>query len=174
MKNCECYDKEGNFLGWFSRSVAVVGVTVLRYYDQDGNQENYILASQRGPGTPDPEFVGKWNLCCGYLDFGESCEEAIVRETLEETGVDITRSKHFVLGVNSDPNADKRQNVSIRYGTLLRGKKEDYEKQFSHALNEKDEVGDIKFIRLDEIDNYEWAFNHDDIIRECMDKVLWG
>ena len=72
MKNQPCYDKNGKFLGWFSRSNAVVCVTFAK--DLDGIV--YVLASDRGEGTPDPEFVGAWNLVCGYLDFNETLEEA--------------------------------------------------------------------------------------------------
>ena len=163
MRNQECYDKNGNFLGWFSRSVAVVAIVILKE-----NGRYYALASQRGTGTPDKELIGKWNLCCGYLDFDESGSEAVVRETYEETGVDLKNENVYLLYVNSDPTKDKRQNVTLRYGIFLNGTKSFYESQFSHEHNEKDEVGKIRFIDLDELDKYEWAFDHDKIIRNAL------
>ena len=159
LKNQECYDKNGNLIGWFSRSVAVVGIPILKE-----NEQYYILASQRGEGTPDEEYRGMWNLCCGYLDFDETTEEAVLREIKEETGVDLKYEHLELIGINSDPTSDKRQNVSFRYLISLSHDKLFYEEQFSHANNEKDEVGDIAFINIDDVGNYKWAFNHIHVI----------
>ena len=167
MKNCECYDKDGKFLGWFSRSVAVVAITILKENDQI-----YALASQRGTGTPDKELIGKWNLTCGYLDFDETGAEGAIRETYEETGVDVKGEICQLLTVNTDPKKDKRQNVTLRYGILLGKDKAFYEKQFSHLHNETNEVGEIRFININDLDNYEWAFNHKEIIRGAVETVL--
>ena len=165
MRNQECYNKDGKFLGWFSRSVAVVGLTFLR------NENNwYVLASQRGEGTPDPEMVGKWNLGCGYLDFNETLKEAMIRETFEETGVDITDENIRMFNINSDPKSDKRQNLTVRFLTVLTKDKKFYEKQFSHKHNEKDEVGRIRFIPIGEVSDYDWAFNHEELIRSIWSK----
>ena len=93
------------------RSVAVTLVTF--FIDKD--KKVYVLASKRGKGTPDPEFVGSWNVCCGYLDFNETCRQAAVRETFEETGIKIDQDKLHFLTVNDDPTDDKRQNIRIIY-----------------------------------------------------------
>lgn len=161
INNCPCYDNDGNFIGWFSRSVAVTLVTF--FVDKD--KKVYVLASKRGKGTPDPEFVGSWNVCCGYLDFNETCKQAAVRETFEETGIKIDQDKLNFLTVNDDPTDDKRQNIRIIYYTILNGDKNDLEKKFSFKYNEKNEVDEIRFIRLNDIDNFKWAFKHDEIIK---------
>lgn len=162
--NCPCYDKDGNFIGWYSRSVAVVNFVFVK---DDVTHKLYLLASQRGKGTPDPEFVGAWNTCCGYLDFGETCEDAAKREVLEETGVEIDTHLNFI-NYNSDPASDKRENVTFRFYTLLPHSKEFYEDQFTHIYNEKDEVGYIKFIDVEKIDCYKWAFGHDKLAKEII------
>lgn len=166
MKNQECYNKEGKLLGWFSRSVAVVAIVVV-----EDKGKRYVLASQRGKGTPDKELVGKWNLCCGYLDFDETGVQAAIRETFEETGVDLKGEEMTLLSVNTNPKTDKHQNVTLRYGTLLKGDKSKYEKQFSHKHNEKDEVGDIMFIEEDKLTDYDWAFNHKELIEKNIDRI---
>lgn len=163
--NCPCYDKSGNFIGWFSRSVAVITVAFIREDDKV-----YVLASKRGKGTPDPEFVGAWNVCCGYLDFNETCKDAAIRETFEETGIKIPKSTIFFDSINDNPQKDKRQNVSIRYYAVLDGAKKDYETLFSHKNNEKNEVEDIKFIKLEDVVNYRWAFNHKELIGAIYQK----
>lgn len=145
---------------WISRSIAVVGF--IYGYDEDNNR--YILAVKRGTGTPDPEFVGCWCLPCGYLDYDETIEEALKREVFEETGLNI-ENPYFMnlLDVNSDPKSDKRQNVTFRYGYIVQ---EPITKVKLTAKNsEKDEVADIKWIPTNEIDNYKWAFNHNELIK---------
>lgn len=170
MKNQPCYDKEGNFLGWFSRSVAVVNVVLAK--DELG--EWHALVSQRGEGTPDPEYVGCWNLCCGYLDFDETVEAAARREVYEETGVNIDSDSPIRFWMyNSDPVGDKRQNVSFRFITILSNPTIYYQEQFSHQNNETNEVGEIAFIKIQDIDNYKWAFGHDQIIKDAIDSLTY-
>ena len=168
LKNQPCYDKDGNFLGWWSRSVAVLAVT----FGIDKDNERYVLASQRGPGTPDPEFVGCWNCCCGYLDFNESTKMAAIRETYEETGIDISDCEFIDMEWIDEPGSDKRQNISHRFLVILSDTIDKYE--FSKKNNEKDEVGEIKWIPVSKIDDYKWAFGHNEIIKRFYHmKLKW-
>ncbi|GAB4346069.1 MAG: NUDIX hydrolase [Desulfobulbaceae bacterium] len=53
-----------------------------------------------------------WALPGGFVDYGESCEEAAVREAREETGLDVTLVEQF--HAYSDPDRDPRlHTVSI-------------------------------------------------------------
>lgn len=136
---------------WISRSVAVAAFLFIK--DEDNNL--CVLANKRGPGTPD--FQGYWNCPCGYLDFNETALEAVYREVLEETGV--VCPEHMTLcGVDSDPNAN-HQNVTIRYCGLISNLTYN-----ERAGGEENEVSDIQWIKVDSINDYNWAFNHDKII----------
>ena len=160
-KNQPCFDKEGNFLGWFSRSMAVVNFIFCK--NKKGRWG--VLASVRGEGTPDPELRGSWNCPCGYLDWNETLEGAAVRELREETGLHVSEDDLELEGINSDPKDDKRQNVTFHFvGVLVDVESENF--RFSHAENEKDEVGEIKFIDLCDADKYKWAFNHDTLLKK--------
>ena len=53
-----------------------------------------------------------WALPGGFVDYGESVEQAALREAKEETGLDV--QLHGLLGVYSSPDRDPRQhNMSV-------------------------------------------------------------
>lgn len=162
MKNQECYDKNGKYLGWFSRSMA----TAAFVFAKDKDEDWCVLGSVRGPEAAD--YQGYWNCPCGYLEFGIDLATNSCKELKEETGVDINPKDMVFFGYNDDPK-EPHQNVTMRFLCIVEDKKtEDF--KFSHAGNEGKEVGEIKFIKLQDIKKYKWAFNHDSIIREILEK----
>lgn len=61
-----------------------------------------------------PPFAGFWALPGGFVEEGESCEEAVVREVAEETGLSVKVVALF--GVYSQPGRDPRgHTVSVVY-----------------------------------------------------------
>lgn len=61
-----------------------------------------------------------WALPGGFVEIGETVEEAVQREALEETGLHI--SNLWLLGVYSDPERDPRfHTVSVVYGATATG-----------------------------------------------------
>ena len=161
--NQPCFNKDGKFIGWFSRSMA----TALYLFCRDKNKQLYVLASERGKGAAD--FNGYWNCTCGYLDFNENTMDCAVRELYEETGVKIDKSDIVFVGYEDSPKAN-RQNVTFRFAGVIGDKTID-DFTFSHKNNEKDEVGEIKWIPINEVDNYKWAFDHDARIKEIITQL---
>ena len=110
--------KVGDKLIWESRSVAVTGVIITKL-----NNDYFVLISKRGIGAAD--YIGKYNVCAGYLDWDETTEEAFYREVYEETGIDIDNIKlnkkilfdytETPIFISSSPS-NNRQNVSFTYG----------------------------------------------------------
>lgn len=147
---------------WISRAIAVVIKFIA--YDIEGNK--YILAVQRGEGTPDPEFVGSWCMPCGYLDYDETTKEAAVRELKEESGIAINPVLLVLVNINDEPNSDKRQNVTFRFKYMSTLTKEELEEIISDRFSEEKEISGIKFIPFDKVDDYKWAFNHNKLIKE--------
>ncbi len=138
---------------WISRSMAV---SAFIFYEENG--ETYVLANKRGENAPD--FKGKWNCPCGYLDFNETLKEAVIREVFEETGYRLSAEQLSMDAIADDP-AENRQNVTARFTAHLDCKPVQEEPQGG----EEDEVEEVAWINIKEIENYEWAFNHDKIIK---------
>lgn len=139
---------------WISRSVAVLGLV----YVITPNRTIYILANKRGIGAPN--YQGYWNLPCGYIEYDETCKEACIREIHEETGVTV-HSMHF--WTVSDDLEDDKQNVTLRYFCCLDSLLEVSKDNLS---GEKNEVEEVRWIKLSDINKYNWAFNHEQIIKE--------
>ena len=161
MKNYCIIDNEERE-HWISRSIAVV----VFVFAKDIYGDTYILAEQRGKRTPDPEYVGKYCVPCGYLDYDETIVQAAQRELMEETGLNLPTLDFKLVNINDIPESDKRQNITFRYVVNLDVPIEDLSKLFTTKNSEKDEVESIKFIKLSNINNYEWAFNHQELIKE--------
>ncbi|CAK8711987.1 MAG: 8-oxo-dGTP diphosphatase [Candidatus Electronema aureum] len=51
-----------------------------------------------------------WALPGGFVDYGESYEQAAMREAKEETGLDVTLTRQF--HTYSNPNRDQRQHTA--------------------------------------------------------------
>ena len=97
-----------------------------------------------------------WNCTCGFLEADETAEGGCNRETYEETGYIIPPSEFNLVGVETDPAVCNNGNVTLRYVAIL-------DKPPIKGMpigGEKDEVDEVKWIPLTEIDNYVWAFNH--------------
>lgn len=163
LENQPCYDKYGRFLGWFSRSMAVAVFMYCR--DKDGDW--CVLASERGKGVPD--FKGHWNCVCGYVERDTTIAENCIKEVHEEVGLDIKEGDLILMGFEDTPSAN-RQNVTFRYAVVYNDRVTD-DFTFSHEWNEKDEVGEIKWIKIKDIGYYPWAFNHNKRIIEIFEQL---
>ncbi len=143
---------------WISRAVAVVG-----YIFCLDDKKLFVLANKRGSGTPD--FQGYWNCPCGYLDFDETTAEACSREIMEETNLNVNPKSLILYGIEDNPSAN-RQNVTFRYYTFS---DRYYKGQTVYAKGaEENEVSDVEWIPVENIDDYKWAFNHDKTIKEVV------
>lgn len=159
--NQPCYDKYGRFIGWLSRSVAVA----IFVYCKDENGDWCVLGSERGEEAAD--YQGFWNCPCGYLDRDETTKEAALRELYEETGVFLNENDIRFIGYEDSPEAN-RQNVTFRFAAFIEdGVTSNF--SFSKKNNEGKEVGEIKWIKVSDIDNYSWSFNHEKRIKEIFD-----
>ena len=128
-----------------------------------------VLANLRGSGTPD--YQGCWNAVCGFLEANESAEQGCSREIFEETGYEIKPERFLQVFTHTDPETSNNANVTIRHIAIF----------FEHELGprqtpnggEEGEVDDVKWIAIDEIDNYKWAFDHEKIIKDLFYNYIY-
>lgn len=127
----------------------------------------YVLANKRGPGCPNE--IGKWNMPCGYMDAG-SAEKNCSKEVHEETGLEISPDEFSLIGIS---DTGKERNVTLRYIAVLPdGRKELPSVESLKGLGgEADEVSEIKWIDINDIANYEWAFNHDEVLHKTLMEI---
>jgi len=146
MKNFPVVINEDEY--WISRSISVEGFI---FTNDNGLR---VLANKRGIGCPNN--IGKWNCPCGYLDYDETLKQACLREIKEETNLTVDPSLLYFAGIDSIPK-DKKQNVSVLFWSY----KDTYLHQtITGEFAEPNEVDDVMWIGLDELDRYNWAFEH--------------
>jgi 8-oxo-dGTP diphosphatase len=133
--------------------VAVDGIVLL--YDRDENFKGIVFIERKNP----PFGIA---LPGGFVDVGESCEHALLREMKEEISLDVEIIG--LLGVYSDPQRDPRfHTVSAVY--------------ICKAYGEPAAADDAKkcFVYLPgEIPKEKLVFDHARIIEDFKDSPLYG
>ncbi|MDD5116607.1 MAG: NUDIX hydrolase [Candidatus Omnitrophica bacterium] len=97
-----------------------------------------------------------WALPGGFVDYGESLEEAVKREAKEETGLDLTGIKQF--HTYSDPQRDPRFHT---IGTVFIAKAKGKPKA-------GDDAAGLKVVKRQELEKMDFAFDHKKIIRDYL------
>ena len=127
--------------------IAVDGIVEL--FDNDNNFKGIVLIERKNP----PFGLA---LPGGFVDIGESCETAVVREMKEELSLDTELVKMF--GVYSEPERDPRGHViSVVYILKSDG-----------IPVAKDDAKAIKIIGLNNFENFDFAFDHKKIIKDYV------
>ncbi len=97
-----------------------------------------------------------WALPGGFVDYGESLEQAAIREAKEETNVKVVNIRQF--HTYSDPSRDPRfQTISTVYIGKGVGKP-----QFG------DDAKGLKIVRYEDLSKLKYAFDHNRIIRDYL------
>jgi 8-oxo-dGTP diphosphatase len=99
-------------------------------------------------------YEGQWALPGGFVEVGETVEQAAVREAAEETGLAVEVSR--LAGVYSEPDRDPRgHNVSVAF--LVR--------VLSGQMQAASDAAEVKVLDPGSV---ELAFDHARIISDAM------
>lgn len=104
-------------------------------------------------------FSGYWALPGGFVECGETVEQAVKREVGEETGMKIVVND--VLGIYSRPDRDPRGHVvSVCFTASARGEPEGGDDAREAGLFERGRLAGMKL-----------AFDHNQIIKNYLERV---
>ena len=99
-------------------------------------------------------FKGRWALPGGFVEVGETVEEAADREAAEETGLAVEVAR--LVGVYSDPERDPRgHNVSVAFIARV----------LSGDLSAGTDASEVAVLDPDSV---ELAFDHRKIIEDAL------
>jgi len=164
-KNYSYTIQEGPHKGetlWSGCYSATCGITILRVKRFLRRSKYYVLANKRGKGTPD--FKHMWNLVCGFIEPYESGPECVSREILEECGINIPAELFVFLETDTRPETRNKGHITLRYLAIIDKNTEGIDSSHFNEIGttggEVDEVEERKWIDIDKVREYEWAFNH--------------
>lgn len=133
---------------WYPNSAPTVGAAIVR----DGE----ALITKRGRA---PE-KGKFDIPGGFLEAGEDALVGLRRELKEELGIEVDVSIDDVVQMETHTYGEEGGYV-LAIGFFAR--------LASGEPSPSDDVADIKWVTLDELDEVDFAWEHD---RELVRKAL--
>ena len=116
-------------------------------------RDNRVLCVQRPKHTKEYKPL-KWEFPGGKVEFGESREEALVREIREELSVDIEVSEFLMTVEHTYPDFHLTMHV---FGCVLN--------QGEITLNEHIT---LKWLSVDELDQLDWADADIPVVKSLM------
>lgn len=124
---------------------------IIKIFDKDENFKGIVLIERKNP----PYGLA---LPGGFVDIGETTEEALIREMKEETDLDVVITK--LHGVYSKPDRDPRfHTVSIVYICKAYGEPKG-----------KDDAKKASIYKLEEIPFEKLVFDHAKILKDFLEK----
>lgn len=146
-------DSLNAFLNKFFRKRAPFPVVdaVIKYYS--GKKFKGIVLIDR------KNFPKGWAIPGGFIEYGESCEQAAIREAKEETGLNVKIIRQ--LGTYSDPKRDSRlHTISTVFLCKAKGK-----------INSGSDAKKAKVFTLKEIDKMKLCFDHKKILKDAIKEI---
>ncbi|RMD45721.1 MAG: NUDIX hydrolase [Aquificota bacterium] len=129
--------------------VAVDGI--IQLYDKNDNFKGIVLIERKNPPTG-------LAIPGGFVDVGETVEEAVIREMKEETSLDVEILRLF--NVYSDPKRDPRfHTVSVVFICKAYG-----------IPKASSDAKEVKVYKLEEIPYDKLVFDHKKILKDYLNR----
>jgi 8-oxo-dGTP diphosphatase len=133
----------------------VLTVDVVAFTQYEGRPRVLLIRRRK------PPFEGAWALPGGFVEVGESLEEAARRELEEETGLRDVRLEQF--HAFGDPGRDPRgHTVTVAYWSWVPS-------DVMHHVRGGDDAAEARWWPLDDLPPL--AFDHADIISYARDQL---
>lgn len=107
---------------------------------------------------------GKWSIPGGLVELGEKCEETVVREVKEETGLTVDKPEHVdvVDNVELDENGRVKYHfVIIDFFVNLKG----------GTLGASSDAAELKWVPLKEVEEYTLTKTFKEFYRRNYEKL---
>lgn len=143
-------DSEKSYCYRYWRPAVAADNAVFRF---DGKNLQILLVRRKN----DP-YKGKWAFPGGFMEEGETLQQAALRELKEETGVvpEFTRE----LCSQSDPHRDPREQViSVVFYSFVR----------DQTATANDDAAEVRWFNIYELP--ELAFDHAEIFQKAIDMI---
>ena len=139
-------------MGWQPKTPFLAVDGIVKLFDQRGNFKGIVLIERKNP----PIGLA---LPGGFVEVGETVEEAVVREIKEEVNLDFSIER--ILGVFSKPDRDPRFHVvSVVF--------------VGHAVGEPKASSDAKVARVYKLEEIPWdrlVFDHSEILKKFLNSL---
>ncbi|MHA1270736.1 MAG: NUDIX domain-containing protein [Candidatus Helarchaeota archaeon] len=120
----------------------------------DKSKEKIVLVKRKFPPCK-----GQYAFPGGYIELGESPEEALIREVKEETGLNISICKK--VGVYDKPGRDPRGLlITTAYICIISD-------DISHIMCSEESTS-VELIPIEELEKIDLAFDHEDILKDAI------
>jgi ADP-ribose pyrophosphatase YjhB (NUDIX family) len=126
-------------------------VDIIIEIQREDGKEGIVLIKRKYPPHG-------WAIPGGFVDYGESLEEAAVREAKEETSLNVQLNKQF--HTYSDPDRDPRQHtISTVFIASAQGRPK-----------AEDDAQEIGIFTKEEI-NFSLVFDHNKILADYFEQI---
>ncbi|GAA5195756.1 (deoxy)nucleoside triphosphate pyrophosphohydrolase [Arthrobacter gyeryongensis] len=139
--------------------ISVAGAAVV---DSLENPKRLLVARRSAP----PQFAGMWEFPGGKLEAGESFEDALHRELLEELGITVRLGAEVEPGAAAGWPLNERAVMRVWFAELLDGE--------PRPLQDHDELRWVQLGNGDEAFTLPWIPADLPIVRALLERVASG